>query len=91
MVVGDVVDGNVAWLSLTWTVTWRGCREVVVGDVVDGDVIVVDVVVGNVVYCYYNVAWLSMTLSRCQGPLKYGVTARVGDGDSWTVVDNVGL
>ena len=53
--------------------------------------IVVDVVVGNVVYCYYNVAWLSMTLSRCQGPLKYGVTARVGDGDSWTVVDNVGL
>ena len=58
---------------------------------VDGDVIVVDVVVGNVVYCYYNVAWLSMTLSRCQGPLKYGVTARVGDGDSWTVVDNVGL
>ena len=60
MVVVDV-DANVAWLSLTWTVTWRRCREVVVGDVVDGDVIVVDVVVGNVVDCYYNVAWLSMT------------------------------
>ena len=37
MVVVDV-DANVAWLSLTWTVTWRGCRWVVVGDVVDGNV-----------------------------------------------------